>query len=256
MEPAPQLAGRHALVTGGASGIGLETARRLLAAGAQVTLVDLDADGLAARADELGAAARVADVSDEAQLAGAVEEAVAEQGRLDLAVNAAGTGTLGRIVDLPLEEWRTVVDACMTGVFLSVKHEAAHMVDGGAIVNIGSQNGRMPAEGMAAYCASKAGVEMVTRVAALELADRGIRVNAVAPGLVDTPMTAMLMEGRLREAFEDNTPLGRPGEVGDIAAVVLFLCSPAAGWLTGETIQADGGAHMQRYPALLRLLGA
>ncbi len=247
---------RHVLITGGASGIGLQTARTLHGQGARLTLVDVDEPGLEAVADELGADAQVADVTDEAQLSAAVTGGVAAHGELYAAVNCAGTGTFGTITDLPLEEWHRVVDLCLTGVFLSIKHQAPHLVEGGAVVNIASLNARLAAEGMAAYCAAKAGVEMLTKVAALELAPRGIRVNAVAPGLVDTPLSAPLMQPPIRDEYVDNTPLGRPGTVEDVADAVSFLCSPASRWISGDVLLTDGGAHLQRYPRLLRMAQA
>ena len=247
------LGDRHVLITGGASGIGLQTARTLQQQGARLTLLDVNAPALEAAAEELGASSQVADVTDEQQLADAVAAAVAANGELHAAVNGAGTGTFGPITDLPLEEWHRVVELCLTGVFLSIKHEAPHLAQGGAVVNIASLNARLAAEGMAAYCAAKAGVEMVTKVAALELAPRGIRVNAVAPGLVDTPLSAPLMQPPIRDEYVDNTPLGRPGTVEDIADAVAFLCSPASRWVNGDVLLTDGGAHLQRYPRLLRM---
>ena len=244
---------RHVLITGGASGIGLQTARTLHGQGARLTLVDVDGPRLEVVADELGASAQVADVTDEQQLSAAVAGGVDDHGELYAAVNCAGTGTFGPITDLPLEEWHRVVELCLTGVFLSIKHEAPHLVEGGAVVNIASLNARLAAEGMAAYCAAKAGVEMLTKVAALELAPRSIRVNAVAPGLIDTPLSAPLMQPPIRDEYVDNTPLGRPGTVEDVADAVSFLCSPASRWISGDTLFADGGAHLQRYPRLRRL---
>ncbi|HEY3683106.1 MAG TPA: SDR family NAD(P)-dependent oxidoreductase [Streptosporangiaceae bacterium] len=244
-----RLDGRHALITGGASGIGFGVARLFHAEGAAVTLVDTNAALLEDRVADLGPRTRghAADVTDE----DAVSAAVAAAGPLDVAVNAAGAGTFGPVTDLPAADWRRIIDLCLTGVFLSVKHEAPAMGEGGAIINIASLNARQPAAGMSAYCAAKAGVEMFTKVAAMELGPSGIRVNALAPGLVETPLTTAFTEGPLLGEFVDNAPLGRIGQPGDIAAAALFLATEQSAWVTGELLLVDGGAHTMRYPKLM-----
>jgi 3-oxoacyl-[acyl-carrier protein] reductase len=246
------LAGRHALITGAASGIGLGIARLLAEAGASVSLVDISADALDTTAKEIGERARavVADVTDEDAVQQAVATATAAFGPLHIAVNAAGSGTYGSVTDLPLPEWRRVLDLNLTGVFLTIKHEALRMEDGGSIINIASLNARQPAAGMGAYCASKAGVEMLTKVAAMDLAPRRIRVNAIAPGLVRTPLTEGMFGTDIEKDFLDNIPLGRSGEPGDIASVALFLASDASAFMTGDTLLVDGGAHTMRYPRI------
>lgn len=243
------LDGKNALITGGASGIGFGVARRFCAEGATVTLVDINAGLLAERAAELGPCARThaADVTDEDALAAAVGNA----GPLHVAVNAAGAGTFGPVTDLPAADFRRIVDLCLTGVFLSVKHEARAMTAGGSIINIASLNARQPAEGLSAYCAAKAGVEMLTKVAAMELGPSGIRVNALAPGLVDTPLTEAFTRTPLRAEFVDNAPLGRIGEPRDIADAALFLATGQSSWVTGDLLLVDGGAHTMRYPKLI-----
>lgn len=253
-----RLDGRHALVTGAASGIGLECARVLSEAGACVTLVDIAEDAVAGHAAGLGAKAQgmVADVTDEEQTERVVSAATTAFGPLHIAVNAAGSGTFGSVTDLPLSEWRRVVDLNLTGVFLSVKHEARQMADGGSIVNIASLNARQPAAGFAAYCASKAGVEMLTKVAAMDLGARRIRVNAIAPGLIDTPLTAGFKGTEIEEEFLDNILLGRGGEPRDIASAALFLASDASSWMTGDMLLVDGGAHTMRYPQMAKRFGA
>ena len=124
--------------------------------------------------------------------------------------------------------------------------------DGGVLVSISSLNGRQPAAGMSAYCAAKAGLSMLTQVAALELGPRGIRVNAVAPGFVHTPLTeaAASVPGVVEE-YVENTALGRAGTPQDIADAVVFLCSPKSSWLTGEVLDLNGGAHLKRYPDVM-----
>ena len=248
--------GKIAVVTGGASGIGRRTAEALLEQGARVVIGDRNEAALAECAKTLDpsrcSTVRV-DVTAEDDVQGLVEAAAERFGRLDIGINAAGIGTLSAIRDHTLDSWRSVVDVCLTGVFLSLKHEVRQMVEqgsGGAVVNIASINARQPAEGMSAYCSAKAGVEMLTKVAALEVAQAGIRVNAVSPGFVDTPMTAPTRQA-VRERFIDAIPIGRAGSPDDIARAVLFLAGDEASWVNGETLVVDGGEVHREYPRLL-----
>jgi 3-oxoacyl-[acyl-carrier protein] reductase len=241
---------RVALVVGGASGIGWAVAKGLTGEGCRVVVADLNAESAAARADELGAphSSAAVDVTDEDAVAVLFERT----GPLDIVVNTAGIGGVGRITELPVDQFRSVVDVCLIGGFIVTKHAGRHLRDGGALVNLTSLNARLAAPGMSAYCAAKAGLAMLTQVAALELAPRGIRVNAVSPGFVDTPLTegVKLVPGALQEYIE-NTPLGRVGSPQDVADAVLFLCSAKASWLTGEVLDLNGGAHLKRYPDVL-----
>jgi 3-oxoacyl-[acyl-carrier protein] reductase len=143
----------------------------------------------------------------------------------------------------------TAATADVTGSFLVIKHAAPRLRDGGALVSLSSLNGRQPAAAMSANCAAKAGLSMLTQVAALELAPHGIRVNAVAPGFVHTPLTepATQIPGVLDDYLE-NTPLGRAGTAEEVAEAVVFLRSPKTSWLTGEVLDLNGGAHLRRYP--------
>jgi 3-oxoacyl-[acyl-carrier protein] reductase len=241
---------RIAVVIGGASGIGWASARALAADGCRVTVADRNGEGARARAGELGephTAAEV-DVTDEES----VKRLFDEVGPLDVVVNCAGFGSLGLITDLAVAEFRAVVDVCLNGSFIVAKYAGKNLRDGGSLVTISSLNGRQPAIGMSAYCSAKAGVSMLTQVAALEMGPRGIRVNAIAPGLVDTPLTegSYAVPG-LVEDYLENTALGRSGKPEEIADAVVFLCSPKAAWLTGEVLDLNGGAHLKRYPDVL-----
>ncbi|MGV9858677.1 SDR family NAD(P)-dependent oxidoreductase [Gordonia sp. NPDC003425] len=240
----------RALVIGGASGIGLATVRMLHARGDTVTVADINGSAADDVAAELGsgADALTMDVTDETSVSAGFDAV----GTPDIVVNCAGLSMPGALVDLELDHWRTTVDVCLTGTFLVLKYAGRRIADGGSIVCIASLNGRQPGAGMGSYCAAKAGVLMLVEVAALELADRGIRVNAVSPGLVDTPLTAgIAYVPGLTEEYLDNTPLGRAGTPEDIAATVAFLASPAAAWMTGAAIDLNGGAHLKRYPDVL-----
>ncbi len=221
-----RLAGKVAVITGGASGIGWQTVQLFVAEGATVVIGDSNAALLEERGTELEgdtSATAVVDVAQESDVEGLVGLAVDTYGRIDVAVNCAGIGYLGAVEEHPLDRWRAVLDVCLTGTFLAVKHEARVMLDhgGGAIVNISSISGRQVSEGMAAYCSAKAGVDMLTRVAAVELGPRGVRVNAIAPGFIETPMTAPT-QAKSRQAFLDAIPLGRAGQPADIARAALF----------------------------------
>lgn len=236
---------RAAIVVGGASGIGRAVARALAADDCRVTVADRNLDGARAVAAELGdphLSANV-EVTDE----DSVRQLFTGSGPLDVVVNTAGFSGVGLITELPAEEFRSVVDVCLTGAFLVIKHAAPQLRDGGALVSLSSLNARQAAAAMSAYCAAKAGLSMLTQVAALELAPRGIRVNAVAPGFVHTPLTepATQIPGVLDEYLE-NTPLGRAGTPEEVADAVVFMCK--APWLTGEVLDLNGGAHLKRYP--------
>lgn len=241
---------REALVIGAASGIGLATARALAAEGDRVTLADRNVDGARERAAELGelhTAAHV-EVTDEASVQALFDRA----GPLDVVVNCAGFSNVGLITDLAVEDFRAVIDVCLNGAFIVAKHAGRTLREGGALVSISSLNARQAAAGMSAYCAAKAGLSMLTQVAALEWGPRGIRVNAVAPGFVHTPLTApaAAVPGVVEE-YVENTALGRAGTPEDVAEAVLYLCSPKSSWLTGEVLDLNGGAHMKRYPDVM-----
>jgi NAD(P)-dependent dehydrogenase (short-subunit alcohol dehydrogenase family) len=229
---------RVAVVIGGGSGLGAATAVALAADGCRVVTADL------AKAE------RIVDVTDEASVAGLLSDVVDREGGLQVVVNTAGVSTLAAVADHDAAEFRRVLDVNLTGAMLVIKHAAAHLTAGGCITSLTSLNARQPGGGLAAYCASKAGLASLTEVAALELGPRGIRVNAVAPGLVVTPLTAPAMDiPGIEDDYVDNTPLGRAGTPEEVADAVVY--TTRAAWLTGATLDLNGGAHLQRYPDLL-----
>lgn len=246
------------VVTGAAKGIGRAVAQRFVADGGCVVAGDVDEPGLVALAEELGSERLVTarcDVTVEKEVAALVDLATATFGRLDTAVANAGGGTLSEVVDHDFGEWRRVVDLCLHGVFLTVKHAGRVLRDaghGGSIVALASLNAIQPGRGMGAYCAAKAGVVALTEVAALELGPHGIRVNALAPGLVRTSATGGVWDlpGVLDE-FVENTPLGRFAEPEEIAELVAFLASDRASFISGSLYSIDGGARTRRYPDMV-----
>lgn len=238
----------EAVIIGGASGIGWATAKALAAEGCRVTIADLNADSARDRASELGAAHATVDVTDE----DSVQRLFDAIGPVDIAVNCAGFSNVGLITDMPAEDFRAVIDVCLNGAFIVAKHAGRHLREGGSLIQISSLNGRQAAAGMSAYCAAKAGLSMLTQVAALEMGPRGIRVNAVAPGFVHTPLTAAAASvPGVVEDYVDNTALGRAGTPEDIANAVVYLSSPGSSWLTGEVLDINGGAHLKRYPDVM-----
>lgn len=253
------LAGKVALVTGGASGIGLATARRFVDGGARVVVGDIDEEALQTVTAELGSAivAVRCDVTVEADVEHLAQTAVDRFGRLDVAFANAGIGSFARIVDADLTEWSRVLDVNLTGPFLTIKHAARRMGQGGSIVVTASLNAVQPGPGMGAYCSSKAAVAMLVQVAAQELGPDGIRVNAIGPGFVRTPLTegAFQLPGIVEE-YEENTPLGRHATPEDIAGVVAFLASDDAAYISGSLYLIDGAAHTMRYPNIPARLAA
>jgi NAD(P)-dependent dehydrogenase (short-subunit alcohol dehydrogenase family) len=249
-----RLTGKVAVVTGAASGIGRAITGRFVREGAVVFAGDVDGDGLAALVSELGAGCVgvEADLVTEAGVEALHQRALAEGGRLDIAVANVGRGAFNPIVDQPLEEWQFVLDTSLTASFLAVRAAGRRIADGGSIIAIASLNAVQPAHGMAAYCVAKAGVSMLVEVAAMELGGRGVRVNAIAPGLVDTPATrAGLFElPGVVEEFVDNTTVGRFAQPADVAAVAAFLAADESSFVSAATYLVDGGAATKRYPDL------
>jgi NAD(P)-dependent dehydrogenase (short-subunit alcohol dehydrogenase family) len=243
--------GQVALVTGAGSGMGLVTAQAFAAAGAAVVLADIDEAALGAATDALTAAGHDAigvrcDVSDEAQAAAAVQQAVARFGRLDMAFNNAGIQVPpSDAADETAENFDRVNAINLRGVWTAMKHELGQMRQqgSGAIVNCSSLGGLVGLPTRAAYHASKHGVIGLTKSAAMEYAPRGVRINAVCPGTIDTPMVTDMLASQpdaMAEIMKEQ-PIGRLGRSEEIAAAVLWLCSPGASFVIGVALPVDGG---------------
>lgn len=234
-----------ALVVGGASGIGRACADALLAAGWPTLVADLKPDP----ADD---AAIAVDVRDPDAVGAAVGAAVERHGSLGTVVYAAGTARVTPLLEIEPREWDLVLGVNLSGAFNALRAAGRHLQAGGSFIAISSIDSAAPVEGLAHYCASKAGLEALVRSAALELGPRGIRCNAVLPGLVRTPlMEPMLATPGVEDAFIAQTPLRGIAGGAEVADVVAFLASPAARWITGAAIPVDGGMAMTEHPRLL-----
>src|SRR6266542_6462152 len=247
----PIFKGQVALVTGAAKGMGLATARMFAQSGASVVLADIDGDLAAKEAERIvlegGTAIGVAcDVADEAQVAAMVDRAVAEYSRLDMAFNNAGIQVPpSDAADEPVENFERVTAVNRRGVWACMKHELRVMREqgNGAIVNCSSLGGLVGLPQRAAYHGTKHAVLGTTKSAGFEYAPRGIRINAVCPGTIDTPMVADMLEKQadaMKEIMRDQ-PIGRLGRSDEIAAAVLWLCSPGASFVLGVALPVDGG---------------
>lgn len=256
-----RLSGKVALVTGAASGIGAAAARRLARDGAKVLLTDRDLAGedIAASIAVQGgqAAFRLHDVTSQSDWAAAVEHAVQDFGRLDILVNNAGiAGGRHELMDHSYDEWRQILSVNLDGVFLGLRHAGPRIAasnaggGGGSVINISSILGKVGMSGAAAYCASKGGVTLLTKAAALEWAPLGIRVNSVHPGFIDTPLVSNALAARddgneMRVALMGAHPIGRFGLPREIGDVIAFLASDEASFITGAELVVDGGYTAQ-----------
>jgi NAD(P)-dependent dehydrogenase (short-subunit alcohol dehydrogenase family) len=245
------LQGRVCIVTGGAQGIGEACARRFAREGAPVVIADIANARGQALADELGALYVHCDVGDKAQVDDLVARCLAAHGRIDVLVNNAGIFKAADFLDISEDDFDAVLRINLKGAFLVGQAVARVMAQAGrgAIVNMSSVNGVLAIPNIASYNVSKGGINQLTRVMALALADRGIRVNAVAPGTIATELAAqaVLTSAQAKARILSRTPMKRLGEPGEIADVVAWLASDAASYLTGEIVTADGGRMALNY---------
>ncbi|MEV8400183.1 SDR family NAD(P)-dependent oxidoreductase [Streptomyces niveus] len=255
MNPTYDFTGQVAFVTGASSGMGLATARAFAQAGAAVALADINEDAVNAATKQLTdaghkALALVCDVTDENQVAAAVDRTVETFGRLDMAYNNAGIMPPPTdAADESADQFDRVQDINLRGIWASVKHELRHMrtQGSGAIVNCSSLGGLVGNPGRAAYHASKHGVIGLTKSVALEYGPRGVRINAVCPGTISTPMVDAMVEGGEldRDQAEGGQAIDRLGTADEIAQAVLWLCSDGASYVTGIALPVDGGYTAQ-----------
>jgi NAD(P)-dependent dehydrogenase (short-subunit alcohol dehydrogenase family) len=238
------LYGKRVLITGGAGGIGAATAARFLEEGAQVAVLDLDQAACRRLERELPglSGSIVADVSDAEDVARAFEELDEVWGAPDVLINNAGISLRHSFLDISPQEWRKVIDVNLTGLFFLAQEAGRRMLagEGGVILNMGSTNGLMGYPYYADYNASKAGVIELTRSMALELAPT-VRVNAVCPGFILTPMQEAEYTAEMQQAFASKVPLGRLGRPADVAALFAFLASEDSAFITGQCFVIDGG---------------
>jgi NAD(P)-dependent dehydrogenase (short-subunit alcohol dehydrogenase family) len=241
-----RLKGKIALVTGAARGIGLAVAKALAAERAVPVIADINEAGARDALSTLGHAEGLAlgvDVADEASVAAMIDAIRARYGRLDILVNNAGIGGNTPFLDIKLAEWNRTIAVNLTGAFLVAQASARVMVKGGGgkIVNIASVSGQRGGHGRAAYGAAKAGLELLTKVMAVELAEHGINVNSIAPGAIETEMAKFAHDAATRAAYDYLIPMTRYGTPEEIADAAVFLCSDESRYIHGHTLNVDGG---------------
>ena len=252
------LDGQRAVITGGASGIGAATARRMRQEGASIAIIDIDDAAGAMIAASVGGCAFTADVSDPDACAAAIIAAADALGGISILFNNAGVGAARPLHDYSDRAWAKLIGVNLAGTFHGIRAAVPLMREsGGCIVNHASVSGVRPTRFEGPYSAAKAGVISLTMDAALEYAP-SIRVNCVSPGLIETPLTAgVLGDASLRAAVEDATPMARVGSADDVANAVVFLASPLASYITGHNLVVDGGSYLPnaQADAILRQFG-
>lgn len=236
------MADRTLVITGGASGLGRGIAEAALARGWAVGLIDRDGDAVETVASEIGATAAAADVTRPAELTAAFERIVATYGPITGLINSAGLTRPAPAATMNPDDWQLVVDVNLNGTFYACRAAFPHLAENAAVVNIASIAATRGLPGRVAYSAAKAGVVGLTRALAAEWAEYGIRVNALGPSWVDTPLLqGMIRDGVLEDDFNSRVPLGRMCSIADVAESALHLLSPGALFITGQTIYIDGG---------------
>jgi NAD(P)-dependent dehydrogenase (short-subunit alcohol dehydrogenase family) len=241
-----RMSGKSGIVTGGARGIGRELAAAFAAAGARVAIWDTDGDAARAAATEVGAGtiADTVDVTDENGVDAAVETVLGAFGQIDFLINNAGIRHVAPIAEEPVEAWRRTIDVNVNGTFICSKAVIPAMVaaGGGHIVNLASMAGELALRERAAYNTSKAAIVGLTKSIAVEVGDAGVYCNAVAPGVIETPLSAPYFEDEsMVKVLRENSPMGRWGQVDEISGPVLFLCSEESSFVNGVTLFVDGG---------------
>ena len=243
------LEGKRAVVIGASSGFGEQIAVRFADEGARVIVAARNLETLEPVAKRVGGTAVACDVTSSAQVKALAAAAVSEFGGLDIAVNSAGFEEMVPVANLTPEHVEPMVAVQFTGALWVIQHMAAAMADGGSIITISSLTATLVAEGYAAYAGAKAGINHATRIAASELGARGVRVNLVAPTLIETPMTAnILAVPGVADAFIGETPLGRIGQIADVVTAVTWLASDESSFVTGQNLHIDGGTSLRRLP--------
>lgn len=247
------LQGKKAVVTGAKGGIGKAVSILLAQSGADIVAVDktIDDGRLEAVADDIrsmgcSAMAIQANVQYKSEVEGFFQQSLNEYGKIDILVNCAGVLSTSKMIDMPEEEWDETIGVNLKGNFLTCQAAAKHMATqrAGTIINVASEFGLRAAVERGAYCASKAGLINLTRVLALELAEFNIRVNALAPGVIKTPMSWRYWnDPELLQQSESKIPIGRLGTPEEVASAVLFLASDLSSYITGQTLLVDGGVH-------------
>lgn len=240
------LAGKNGIVTGASRGIGRAIATAFTAAGGRVAVFDRDGDGAREAARELGpgALAFAVDVTDEAAVGAAVEEVAERFDRIDFLVNNAGVRHVAPVAEHPVDVFRATIDVNVTGTFICSQAAIRVMIDqgGGRILNLASMAAELALGGRSAYNASKAAIVALTKSIAVDHGEAGIYCNAIAPGVIETPLSAHYFEDEEMVAvLRENSPLGRWGQVGEVAGPAVFLCSEQASFVQGATLYVDGG---------------
>ena len=241
-----ELAGKSGIVTGGARGIGAAIAAAFAAAGARVAVFDQDGDGADATAAEIGGGAisREVDVTDEDVVAAAVNDVFEAFGSIDFLVNNAGVRHVAPVAEHPVDVWRRTIEINVVGTFICSQAviRVAREHGGCRILNLGSMAGELALGERSAYNASKGAVEALTKSIAVDHGEEGIYCNSIAPGVIETPLSAPYFEDEaMVKVLRENSPIGRWGQVAEVAAPAVFLCSDAASFIQGETLFVDGG---------------